>query len=218
MNLLGLGKDSDKGSDKDNKKAPEGGDEAASAAGSDGGDDAGGSKVGNMPEGDYIIHVLIIQAKSIHLEGEDTSDPFIKVSCMGQDKSSKNKNDISTDETVRFDEHIFLEYNGMKKEALGEANIMFDIQNKGFFKGDDIGRFEIPLSKVYNMKDHALLNQTVGCNNVNSKDFSKITGYITVSVNVTGPSDEALELKPGSAAEISKIKPLLPASIKKVYK
>ena len=137
---------------------------------------------------------------------------------MGKDKSSKNKNDISSEETVRFDEHIFLEYNGLKKEELGEANILFDIQNKGFFKGDDIGSFSIPLSKIYNMDKHAMQNQTVGCNNVNSKDFSKITGYITISINVTGPGDEALELKAGTAAEISKIKPLLPASIKKVYK
>ena len=75
---------------------------------------------------------------------------------MGKDKSSKNKNDISSEETVRFDEHIFLEYNGLKKEELGEANILFDIQNKGFFKGDDIGSFSIPLSKIYNMDKHAM--------------------------------------------------------------
>lgn len=137
---------------------------------------------------------------------------------MELDKSTKNKNDISTDETVKFDEHLFLEYNGLKKEQLGEANLTFDIQNKGFFKGDDIGRFEIPLSKVYNMDKHSMFNQTIGCNNVNSKDFSKITGYITVCVNVTGPGDEAEELKAGTAAEIAKVKPLLPASIKKVYK
>ena len=46
---------------------------------------------------------------------------------MGLDKSSKNKNDISSEETVRFDEHLFLEYNDLKKEKLGEANITFDI-------------------------------------------------------------------------------------------
>ena len=155
MNLFGGG-DSKK-SEEGDKGGGGGGDDAGSVAGSDAGD-GGGSKVGNMPEGDYIIHVLIIQAKSIRLEGESTSDPFIKVSSMGVDKSSKNKNDISTDETVRFDEHIFLEYNGLKKEALGEANITFDLQNKGFFKGDDIGRFEIPLSKIYNMNNHAMLN------------------------------------------------------------
>ena len=59
MNLLGLGgKDSDKESEK---KAPAGGGDAnESVAGSDAGEDGNGAKVGNMPEGDYIIHVLII--------------------------------------------------------------------------------------------------------------------------------------------------------------
>jgi hypothetical protein len=46
---------------------------------------------------------------------------------MNLDKSSKNKKDITPAETVKFDEHIFLEYNGLKKEALDEANITFDI-------------------------------------------------------------------------------------------
>ena len=53
-----------------------------------------------------------------------------------------------------------------------------------------------------------MINQTLGTNNVNSRDFSMITGYITVSINITGPGDEAEELKAGSAAEIAKIKPL----------
>ena len=35
----------------------------------------------------------------------------------------------------------------------------------------------------------------LGLNNPNSKDFSKITGYLTVSVNVQGPRDEATQLK-----------------------
>jgi hypothetical protein len=68
------------------------------------------------------------------------------------------------------------------------------------------------------MDKHCMINQTLGTNNVNSRDFSMITGYITVSINITGPGDEAEELKAGSAAEIAKIKPLLPTSIKKAYK
>ena len=126
MNLFGGG-DDDKKSEKksDAGGAPANQSVAGSNAGGDGED--GGAKVGNMPEGDYIIHVLIQSAKCIKLEGEYTSDPFIKLSCMGIDKSTKNKKDITTSETVKFDEHIFLEYQGLKKEALEEANLMFDI-------------------------------------------------------------------------------------------
>jgi hypothetical protein len=86
MNLFKGGDKSDDGK-KSEGGAAAGGDKAnASVAGSDGSGEGGGSKVGNMPEGDYVIHVLIIQAKSIHLEGEDTSDPLIKVTCMDVNK------------------------------------------------------------------------------------------------------------------------------------
>jgi sugar/nucleoside kinase (ribokinase family) len=60
MNLFGG--DDDKKSDK--KPAGGGGGDGAanqSVAGSNAsGEGDGGSKVGNMPEGDYIIHVLVI--------------------------------------------------------------------------------------------------------------------------------------------------------------
>jgi len=60
MNLF-KGHDDKKSDGGSNKKPDAAG---ADAAGSDaGGSDAGGddgNKVGNMPEGDYIIHILII--------------------------------------------------------------------------------------------------------------------------------------------------------------
>jgi hypothetical protein len=56
--------------------------------------------------------------------------------------------------------------------------------NKGFFKGDVIGSFEISLSMVYNMENHVMMHQLIGLNNPNSKDFGKITGYIIVSINI----------------------------------
>ena len=82
MKLFGGGKSDGSDDDKKVDAAAAGGDANASIAGSDASGDGGGSKVGTMPEGDYVIHVLIIQAKSIRLEGEDTSDPLIKVSSM----------------------------------------------------------------------------------------------------------------------------------------
>ena len=48
------------------------------------------------------------------------------------------------------------------------------------------------------MPKHSMINQTIGCNNANSKDFSKIRGYIVVSINIQGPGDEAEELKTGT--------------------
>jgi hypothetical protein len=62
MNLFsghGDDKKSDGASAKSKKPDAAGADGEGSDAGSDVGD-GGGNKVGNMPEGDYIIHVLII--------------------------------------------------------------------------------------------------------------------------------------------------------------
>ena len=103
---------------------------------------------------------------------------------MGTVKASNNKKDIASDAVVKFNEHMFLEFKDLSKEELEEATIKFDVVNKGFFRGDAIGTNEIPLTKVYNMKNHCLLHQQFGLSNPNSKDFSKITGYTTVSINV----------------------------------
>ena len=40
------------------------------------------------------------------------------------------------------------------------------------------------MSKVYNKNNNVMLHQLIGMNNPNSKNFSVITGYVTVSINV----------------------------------
>ena len=92
------------------------------------------------------------------------------------------------------------------------------MMNKCYFKGDMIGLFELSTMSVYNNKDHAMMHTVLGLNNPNSKEFSKITGYLTVSINVQGPGDEAVEMQMGSDSEINQNIPLISPSIKKSYK
>lgn len=92
------------------------------------------------------------------------------------------------------------------------------VANKGFFKADAIGQFEMAVSKVYNMDDHVMLHQQIGLTNPDSKDFSKITGYITVSINIQGPGDEATQLEMGTEKQTTEKAPLMPSSVKKQYK
>jgi hypothetical protein len=59
--------------------------EAAAEAEAPGGQAAeasAGSKVGKMKAGDYLVHVHIQYMKNVHLEGEDTCDPMVKVMCL----------------------------------------------------------------------------------------------------------------------------------------
>lgn len=45
-------------------------------------------------------------------------------------------------------------------------------------------------------------HRVLGINNPDAVDFSKITGFVTVSINVTGAGDSAVELKMGKAEEV----------------
>lgn len=54
--------------------------------------------------------------------------------------------------------------------------------------------------------------------NPNGEDFSKMTGFLVVSINVSGPADPAVELKMGQQADIEKNAVITPSSVKKNYK
>jgi hypothetical protein len=67
--------------------------------------------------------------------------------------------------------------------------------NKGFFKEDVIGCFNIDLSFLYFQKDHALQHQWIGLNNPESEDASEITAYLKLSISVIRGGDENVQLK-----------------------
>ena len=152
-----------------------------------------------MKPGDYMVHVHIQRAKALTLDSEDVVDPFIKVKVLDQEKSTSAKEDISASANVVYDEHMFLELKALTKEKAEAAEIEVSVLNKGYFKGDQIGLAAIGLSKVYFHDGHVMKHKVFGINNPESDDFSKITGFLTLSINVIGPGDEAVELKLGSA-------------------
>lgn len=115
-------------------------------------------KVVSMKSGDYLIHIHVQSAKNISLDSADVCDPFVKIDCLGASKQTEAKNDVSREAKVTYDEHIFMEFKGQTKEQIEEANILFSVANKGFFKADAIGQFEMAVSKVYNMEDHLMMH------------------------------------------------------------
>lgn len=44
---------------------------------------------------------------------------------------------------MTFDEHLFFEFKDLKKEELIDSFITISAENKGFFKRDVIGQFDI---------------------------------------------------------------------------
>jgi len=59
-----------------------------------------------------------------------------------------------------------------------------------------IGMYEFSLENIYQQKDHALLHQWVAIIDTSplSNKKREITGYIKLSIQVTGDNDEILEI------------------------
>ena len=147
-----------------------------------------------MLDGDYQVHIHILKGKNFKLDNEDEIDPFIKFKLLGQEKSSVAKSNVMFDTKVTWDEHIFFEFHKLTSEEIENAELKIMAENRGFFKGDLIGEFTIGVQKIYSQKNHAMRYQTVGLNNPEGGHFTDITGYLTVSIQVIGPTDEAIEL------------------------
>ena len=49
---------------------------------------------------------------------------------------------------------------------------------------DLIGQYEMPISKIYNMAEHTLLNQQLGLNDPEADNSNEIKGFVGVSINV----------------------------------
>lgn len=176
------------------------------------------AKIKQMKPGDYLVHVHVQTAKNLKLEGEDTVNPFVKVVVCGKEQRTTTKEGISYESKLVINEHLFVDLPNLTKDEVENSQINIKVENRSYFSGDTIGEFEISTQKIYNMKEHTMLNQRLGLNNPNSEDFSKITGYVTVSINVVGPGDESVELTQATEAVIAEKPPLIPTSIKKVYK
>jgi hypothetical protein len=39
-----------------------------------------------MKRGDYMIHVFVEQAKNLKVDAEETVDPIVQISCLGERK------------------------------------------------------------------------------------------------------------------------------------
>ena len=154
-----------------------------------------------MRKGDYMIHVYVEKAKEIICEGEDTSDPLIEVKCLGEKQFTTAKKGISNQAEVNWSEHLFLEPRDVTKKEAEDAQIVIRLLDKGLFKDALIGLFEFNLSFVYLKKDHVLLHQWIAFSNPNSENYSKITGYLKVSISVACSGDEQVQIEEDDGVE-----------------
>lgn len=177
--------------------------------GGKGAEEAGG--VGEMKRGDYMIHVYIEKAKEIKVPDGGTVDPIFEVSCLNQKAYSEAKDDIGGLGEVVWAEHIFIEAKNIEKKQAEDGKISIALQDKGFFKNSLIGLYEFDLSYIYYMKDHVMLHKWLAFSNPNSENYSEITGYLKLSINVTCTGDESVQIEEDDGPEDSNV--LMPPSL-----
>jgi len=88
---------------------------------------------------------------------------------------------------------------------------MIKLYDKGFFKQTLIGEYEFDLVYVYFMKQHVLLHKWLAFSNPNSENYSEITGYLKLSINVTCTGDESVQIEDDDGPEDTNI--LMPPSL-----
>jgi hypothetical protein len=142
------------------------------------------ASVGEMKRGDYRIHVYVEKAKDLKVPDDSTIDPLIEISCLNLKQYSTVKEKIGGIGETVWNEHLFLEPMNVEKLSADEAKISLKILDKGLLKNTQIGQFEFDMSFIYFKKDHALLHQWVAISDPNSENYSEITGYLKISINV----------------------------------
>ena len=116
MNFLKKGdakkEDEKKGDDEEGGKgAPEGG--AGGEAGAEGGaaaeEESNDGKVCTMKRGDYMIHVLVEQAKNLAMPADATVDPIVEIKVLGDKKFTTAQEKINNVGIAIWNEHLFFE-------------------------------------------------------------------------------------------------------------
>lgn len=168
-------------------------------------------EVCEMKRGDYLIHVYIEKAKDIKVPDDGTVDPIFQIESLGQKVFSEAKDDIGGMGEVVWSEHIFIEAKDVEKKEAEEGTIKITLQDKGFFKNSVIGSYEFDLSFIYLMDNHVMLHKWLAFSNPETENYSEITGYCKVSINVTCTGDESVQIEDDDGPEDPEI--LMPPSL-----
>ena len=151
--------------------------------------------VEQMKRGDYMIHVMIEQAKNLKVPDGDVIDPIVEVSCLGERKFTKALDDINNTGIAIWNEHIFFEPKNVDEARLEKGTIELKLMDKGFFKDALIGFYQFDLSYIYLKDQHALQHKWIVMSNPESEDFGEVTGFLKISVTIAGSGDEQVPIE-----------------------
>ena len=149
-----------------------------------------------MKKGDYTVHILIEEVKSlIQLNENHLPYPIVKLTVFNQSKRTE-KTKVPCD-SYTYDEHFYFDKADLTVEQLDSSKIIIEVFDSSNSKKrkDYFGIYEFDLEYVYSMRNHSLNNHWLTLSNPESKDMTKIRGYLKLSISVLHDNDSRVELK-----------------------
>jgi hypothetical protein len=166
-------KKDDDDKDKDKKDAPKDGKPATDAKKVDEKDAA---KICNMKRGDYMIHLMVEQAKELKIAEGKSIDPIVEIKILGERKFTTALKGINNLTVADWSEHVFYEKKNVEEEQLAMAKVEIKLLDKGFFKDALIGYYEFDLTYIYQQENHSLMHKWIIMSNPEGEDFGEFTG------------------------------------------
>ena len=168
-----------------------------------------------MKKGDYSVHVLIEEIKNLpQIKGDQLPFPTVKIKCFGKTQRTTKTKISCTSYT--FNEHFYFDKTNLTQEMLDSEKIIIEAYDSKHSKKEDyFGIYEFDFEYIYNNPDHAIHNFWLALANPESKDITKIGGYLKLSISVLHENDSRIELE-NKESENSNC--LIPAQIKMEYK
>ncbi|KAG5177195.1 hypothetical protein JKP88DRAFT_282166 [Tribonema minus] len=144
-----------------------------------------------IQEGHYTVMVHIIEVSKLQSEDHDGSnDPFVQVTCFGQQRRTRMKHHSS----AVFDDLFYFELNDIKRADLESGTVRVDVLDSdlGKSKVDLIGSFQIDVEYIYFLTDHhELYRQWVPLVDMENPKDHGVQGQLLLSVTIIGPGEKA---------------------------
>ena len=149
-----------------------------------------------MKKGDYTVHILIEEVKNLISANENLLPyPIVKMTCF--DKSQRTKKTKERCRENTFNEHFYFEKTDLTVEMLDSAKIIIEVYDYNHSsKTDYFGIYELDFEYIYSKTNHSIKNLWIALANPESKDITKVNGYLKLSISILNTEDEKIELNP----------------------
>ena len=115
---------------------------------------------------------------------------------------------------VQWSDHFFFEQPNCAQEDIENATIVIELRDKRFLVSNSlIGSYSMDMTYVYFQASHGLVHKWIALANPESKEYSKITGFLKLGVSVLTEGDDQIDLAVAESGPMTDEDMLLPPQI-----